>query len=87
MSSVTVLAQELLGDHIKSRLEGKRAARLGQIPPESPKRQLPAQASPTLRRAMPHLPLVQVSLSSRLSKLCGMCCATLKHASNLKCSL
>lgn len=80
MSSIAVLAQELLGDHVKSHLEGRRAARLRQIPPDS---QMPAQGQPHAE----HLPPVQISLSSGLSKICGMCCATLKHASNLKCSL
>lgn len=87
MSSIAVLAHELLGDHVKSCLEGRRAARLRQIPLDSPKRQLPAQANPTLGRAMPHLPLVQISLSSEIAKIRRMCRTTLKHASNLKCSL
>lgn len=39
------------GGPSKSCLEQRRAARLRQIPPDSPKRQLPAQASPTLGKS------------------------------------
>lgn len=68
-----VLAQELLGDCAKSCLERRRAARLRQKPPNSPKRQLPAQTCPMLRRAKTLLSLIQISPSSGFSKAREMC--------------
>lgn len=79
MSSRAVLAQDL-GDGLSPYLKGMRAARLWQISPDSPERQLlaPCRAEPCY---FSYLPKSACLLSSPKR---GMCNGLLKCACNLK---